>query len=331
MSQPWDPYRVPPERGQARPSAPQRYAGEHPEPEPYHRLLRTRRYAWWRPLAGLAVLGAMFSILAILVTTATVLAEWVRTGETLGEVLETFGQDVNPVVLLGTNIALAAAIPAAALAMVVVHRQRPGWLSSVAGRLRWGLLLRMAGLAFLVVVVFTLVSGFIPAGDGTPAVTEVEVASLSTWLAFAAVVLLTTPLQAAGEEYAFRGYGLQAFGAWFGTPWVGAIGTSLAFAFAHGSQNLPLFLDRFAFGLVACWLVVRTGGLEAAIALHAVNNMVIFLLAAAVDDVGSAIAVREIPWVLIVVDVLQLVVFALLAVWYVQRRGYRTRAVAASR
>lgn len=326
MSQPRDPYGLPSEPRQPAPGAPEPYAAEHPEPEPYHRLLRTPRYVWWRPLAGLAVFLAVFSVLAVVLTLATIVAELVRTGEALGEVMESFGQDVSPLILLGTNLSLAVAIPAAALAMVVAHRLRPGWLSSVVGRLRWGLLARMAGLALVVVVVFTLLSGFVPAGDGTPEVTDVQVASLSTWLGFAAVVLLTTPLQAAGEEYAFRGYGQQVFGAWFGTPWVGAIVTSLAFAFAHGGQNLPLFLDRFAFGLVACWLVLRTGGLEAAIALHAVNNMVLFLLAAAVDGVGSAITVREIPWLLVLVDVLQLVAFALLAVWFAQRSGYRTRS-----
>lgn len=324
MSRPEDPYGLPPEPRQPAPGAPQRYAGEYPEPQPYHLLLRTSRYVWWRPLAGLVVFLAVFATLAIVLTLATVVAEWVRTGETLDEVMQSFGQDVSPLVLLGTNLSLAAAIPAAALAMVLANRLRPGWLSSVAGHLRWGLLARMAGLALAVIVAFTLVSGFLPAGDGTPDVTEVQVASLSTWLSFAVVVLLTTPLQAAGEEYAFRGYGQQVFGAWFGTPWVGAIVTSLAFAMAHGSQNLPLFLDRFAFGLVACWLVIRTGGLEASIALHAVNNGVLFLLAAAVDGVGSAITVREVPWLLVVVDVVQLVVFALLAVWFVQRRGYQT-------
>ena len=208
------------------------------------------------------------------------------------------------------------------LAIVLTHRIRPGWLSSVAGRLRWGLLARMTLLALVVVVVFTLLGGFLPVDDDMP--TEMpETVALSTWLAFAVVVLLTTPLQAAAEEYAFRGYALQALTAWFRTPWVGAVITSLVFAFAHGSQNLPLFLDRFAFGLVACWLVVRTGGLEAAIGLHVVNNVLIFLLSAAIDDVGDALMVSEIPWSLVVLDVGQMVVFAWLASRSFRKRGYQ--------
>ncbi len=87
--------------------------------------------------------------------------------------------------------------------------------------------------------------------------------SFAAWLPFAVVILLTTPLQAAGEEYGFRGYGLQALGAWVRNPWFGIVVTSLLFAAAHGGQSLPLFLNRFVFGMVAGYLTVRTGGLEA--------------------------------------------------------------------
>ena len=81
------------------------------------------------------------------------------------------------------------------------------------------------------------------------------------------IVVLTTPLQAAGEEYGFRGYLLQAFGSLFATARVDGgrvLVSATLFALAHGVQNFPLFFDRFMFGLIAGWLVIRTGGLEAA-------------------------------------------------------------------
>ena len=65
------------------------------------------------------------------------------------------------------------------------------------------------------------------------------------------VILLTTPLQAIGEEYLFRGYLLQAVGSLFGSRWVAIVATATLFALAHGAQNFPLFFDRFAFGLIA--------------------------------------------------------------------------------
>ena len=51
---------------------------------------------------------------------------------------------------------------------------------------------------------------------------------------------------------------------------------------------MQTFLYRFAIGLAlsaAAWL---TGGLEASIALHAVNNVVLFLLAGALGDRAAA-------------------------------------------
>lgn len=279
-------------------------------------------------MLGVVVLGAAFFALTLLVTVVFVAIDAMRAGEAFDQAFERYPIEAGPLFLLGTNLSLAVAIPAAMLAIVVAHRLRPGWLSSVVSRLRWGLLARLSVLAFVIVAIFTVLNVSLPADDEMMVdVADVEFVSLSRWLAFAVVILLTTPLQAAAEEYALRGYAFQALGAWFRTPWIGAIVTSLVFAFAHGTQNVPLFLDRFAFGLVACWLVVRTGGLEAAIALHAVNNIVGLLLTAAVDGVGEALVITDIPWWAVAVDVAQFVLFAWLADWYVRRRGYATRSV----
>ncbi len=94
------------------------------------------------------------------------------------------------------------------------------------------------------------------------------------------VVVLLTPLQATGEEYAFRGYLTQAFGA-CSAP--GAVRRRAATPLPRCSRSrtasartFPLFFDRFAFGLVAGILVIATGGLEAGIALHVLNNFVAF-------------------------------------------------------
>ena len=78
------------------------------------------------------------------------------------------------------------------------------------------------------------------------------------------VILLTTPLQAIGEEYLFRGYLLQAVGSLFGSRWIAIVADGHDVRLAHGAQNFPLFFDRFAFGLIAAWLVRSAGGLEAA-------------------------------------------------------------------
>ena len=126
----------------------------------------------------------------------------------------------------------------------------------------------------------------------------------------ALVVLLTTPLQAAGEEYLFRGYLLQAFGSLFRSTVGGDRAcTAVLFAFAHGAQNFPLFFDRFAFGLIAGWLVTRTGGLEAGIALHILNNFLAFGLALSFGDLTSTLNVSEVSWWNIVLTLTQSVVY----------------------
>ena len=106
------------------------------------------------------------------------------------------------------------------------------------------------------------------------------------------VVLLTTPLQSAAEEYLFRGYLSQAVAGWVRRPRAGAVRAALVtaalFSLAHLPPDLPTFLHLFALGLAASAVVWLTGGLEAAIALHTVNNVVIFVLAGALgEDVGD--------------------------------------------
>ena len=136
-----------------------------------------------------------------------------------------------------------------------------------------------------------------------------------------AVTLLTSTFQAAGEEYFFRGYLLQAVGALVRSSVVAMLVTTVLFTMAHGiwPESPALFLDRFAFGLVAGLLVVRTGGLEASIAAHAANNVVTFVFAALTDSVGDSLGADDAPWSLVAVDVAKFVAFGLVALWLARR------------
>ncbi len=141
---------------------------------------------------------------------------------------------------------------------------------------------------------------------------------------FLLVVLLLTPLQAAGEEYAFRGYLTQAFGGLFGREWAAVLFPALLFALAHGSQSAPIFFDRFAFGVVAGLLVVRTGGLEAGIAMHVLNNWLAFGLALAFSDMASSLNPTGGSWWTIPVTLTQSLVYLGLVLLVARRRGLRT-------
>jgi membrane protease YdiL (CAAX protease family) len=228
----------------------------------------------------------------------------------------------TPAVLLVINLALALLIPLTWLAVRYLHNLRPRWLTSVRPGMRWGWLATCFGVALLSVVAFSLLAGLV-LGDATPAATEERAQSTGTTVAFLAVVLLTSPLQSAGEEYFFRGYLLQGFGALVRSPWFALVCTSLLFAVAHGSQNLPLFVDRFAFGLVAGGLVLYSGGLEAGIAMHIVNNVVVLGLAAAAGAVPETLGTTEASWSMVVLDLGQFALFAALVALLARRTGAR--------
>ena len=91
-------------------------------------------------------------------------------------------------------------------------------------------------------------------------------------------ILLTTPFQAAGEEYGVRGILARSFGSWFGSSRVGLVVatalTSVVFMLLHGAGDPWLNGYYFAVGVICSILVWKTGGLEAGIALHVVNNLV---------------------------------------------------------
>ena len=137
----------------------------------------------------------------------------------------------------------------------------------------------------------------------------------STTRDYLLVIAFLTPFQAAGEEYLFRGYLTQAFGGLFHRAWVAVLVPAFLFGLAHGlGQSVPVFFDRFAFGLVAGTLVVLTGGLEAGIAMHVLNNWLAFGLALAYGDMTSTLNPTGGSWWSIPVTLTQSLVYLGLAV-----------------
>lgn len=276
----------------------------------YPHLLRQESFRRWRPLAGIALFLVVLASGGLAVVMVLSAMSYLLGGE--GSTLDVEAVD-QPVGLLANNLAIAMAIPASVVAVYVAHAADPRWLTSVVGRLRLGLLWRFCVLAGAVVPVFFGLSFLFPApetgGSASTATTTVVLLLL--------VVLVSTPLQAVAEEVACRGYLNQAVASWLARPRpaavLAAVLISLLFAAAHGTQDGPLFADRLAFGLVTAWLVWRTGGLEAAIALHVVNNLATLGLAVATDTLGSALETSTLDWKYAVLDVSMMVTFAVVA------------------
>jgi uncharacterized protein len=289
-------------------------------------MLRTWTYASWRPVVGILTAVIAFFIGASLVFLVVAALHALFQG---GAWADDFRRDastttVGPAGLLGVNLGIASMIPVTWAIMRLVHRMRPRWLASVVPRMRWRFFAVCLGIAVVALLAQVVVGALLPRSTGDDLSGSLNHFSLSTALS-AVVVLLTTPLQAAGEEYLFRGYLMQAFGSLFNSRWVAILATATLFALAHGGQNPPLFFDRFAFGLIAGWLVTRTGGLEAGIALHILNNFLAFGVALTFGDLSSTLQVSSVSWWNIVLTLTQSGVYTGLVVLVARRMNLQNR------
>ncbi len=287
----------------------------------YHQLHRGGPRERWRPVVGvLLLLGGMFALSFIGVI--ALLVEAALSGDFLGAISDPF-DDIGPIGLAGLLLSLAALIPLALLLSWWLHALKPGQMISVAGRIRWRYLAGCFGLALLALGITLVVSTLVPSGareELTASVNPVD----GRMVALLLVALLVTPLQAAGEEIVFRGYLTQAVGGVLPTAFAVVVPAAL-FALAHGAQSAPVFLDRFAFGLIAGVLVVLTGGLEAGIAMHVVNNWLAFGLAVVLGNLGDSLQPKGGTWWTLPGTLTQSLVYLALAVWLARRQGLATR------
>ncbi|HQY99160.1 MAG TPA: type II CAAX endopeptidase family protein [Propionicimonas sp.] len=266
------------------------------------------------PLLGLIT----FLTLTPLVTAGLIWLGWVLAGSP-GDWLGFYRSAAKfelPAGVFATHLGLALLIPISFGLVLLVHRFSPRWLHSVQPGFRW----RYALAATLVAIV-VLVGLWVLSRIGQPWVFAPE---QDIWW-FLVAIVLTSPLQAAAEEYFFRGYLLQAIHtAAPAGPWFGVIGSAAVFALLHGTQDVPLFLHRFVFGLIAGALAVLTGGLEAGIAAHVVNNLVAFGYGALSGTLAQTKGVTSVGWAEAAWNLVGFAMFAVGAVWLGRKMNLAT-------
>ncbi|MGW2743272.1 CPBP family intramembrane glutamic endopeptidase [Streptomyces sp. NPDC001450] len=277
----------------------------------YDRLARTERYRWWQPLVAtlVAAVGWWLSLfpLGFILGAAAALAGVELGGP--GHVLFTDPLwDAATLLLM-----LALMLPMVLLAARLVQRRPAGSLSSVTGRVRWRWLLVCLGMAVAAAVLLIILAAALTLmfGSGVDGSASDAWVGWPAFLASATVFVLLVPLQAAAEEYVFRGWIPQVFGCYLRTPWAGSVIGALLFAVAHGLGTPWGFADLILFSLVLSFLVIRTGGLEAAVAYHVGTNLVLMLLAATTaGGVADHRTAADGSWQLLVAGAVALALYA---------------------
>lgn len=280
----------------ARPVAPVQY--QDSDELEYHELLRgAPRYRWWKPIVALVTGVFYFFTLSFLIGLVAAPMYSLITGGSLLTLTEEeiVSMDTqNPVMLLISLLSIVIMLPSAALGMWSAGLGTPKRLWSVALKIRWRWILRtiipaIAALLLTQAVAMVLTLPFMADADLSEVEVEPSPYDLSLALWSLLIILILVPLQATAEEVVFRGGLMQMIGSWTGgassksalgrairSPWLAILLPSIGFSLLH-IYNVWGLLQVGVMGLVAAWLTWRTGGLEAAITLHVMNNLWVFM------------------------------------------------------
>lgn len=232
------------------------------EQRAYHQFWRTPQTLAWRPIVAVIAAAGVGFVIALTLGMAAFTIDGLPTNP----------QDLKmtPAMFLMNNLSLAALIGIAALVSAWLLRQSPRWMSSVVGGLRWRWLLKCV---VVVLPIWVVMQGV----EVALAWDQMALAQRSHTVPMIVIILATQVFQCAGEEYGFRGVlnrGVAALVPHEAAAFlIGGVVSSLAFMAVHGAGDGWLNLFYFVFGMCACFLTWRTGGLEAAIAIHCVNNL----------------------------------------------------------
>lgn len=273
------------------------------------------RMRWWKPLVIIAVLLIAMVVVQTALTLVVVAVE-----------IAAFGRDpedfsLSPMMMLAANLSLALMGPLAVLLTALIGRVP--WRSLLAWPRRMSL--RRAGVYFggsaaLVGIALAFSALVAPEAAGLQAF-----GLTGTTIGLLVVAVLTTPLQAAGEELMFRGAVMPAVASWIRAAKpalvVGMIGSSLVFGMVHMSVDPWLLTYYTVFGLCMAAMAVISRGLEAPIAFHVTNNLIMMVAGVLFADGGGLVIDRSVgmggPFMLLFIAV-DLVAVAL--VWVYERR-----------
>jgi uncharacterized protein len=275
------------------------------------------RMRWWVPIVLTVVVVVAAYGLQILFLAITAIVEVGALGK------DPMDTTLTPLTYLATNLAIIALAPITVLVL------------SKAGRLPWRSVLSvgrpfawrrlggyLAAFAALMVVANLALVALEPSSFSAFTVTGTTVALL-------AIVLLTTPLQAASEEIALRGALTAAYASWIRAARpavvVGIVLSTLLFAILHSSTDPWMVVHYLGLGGSTAVMALIARGLEPAIAFHVMNNVFAMGVGSFFTGGGGIPQDRTAgtagPSILLF---LAAEVVAVLAVWWIERRRARS-------
>lgn len=274
------------------------------------------RMSWWKPLIIIPALLIIMVVLQLVLTLVVLVVEMAAFGR------DPMDMSISPLMLLAANLSLAAMGPLAVLATALLGRVP--WRSLLASPRRmslrrWGVY--FGAFSVLVIIGLAVMQLIAPGSTGLT-----SFAVTGTTVGLLIVALLTTPLQAAGEELMFRGAITPAVASWIRAAKpaliVGIVASSVVFGLVHMSVDPWLLAYYTVFGVCMALMAMISRGLEAPIALHVANNVIMMVVSALFADGQGLVIDRSVgmggPFMLsfIVVDLV-----AVGIVWLYERRA----------
>lgn len=235
--------------------------------------------SWWKPVVMTVVVVAMTYLLQLLLLAGAAVVEVGMLGKDPAD------ESLTPLTYLALNLSIILLVPIVVPLLRLVAGTPWREVLAVGRRFSWRRLGRWTAVFAGLMVALNLV---LPLVQPSPLS---AVAVTGTTVALLAIILLTTPLQAAAEEIVFRGVLTAAYGSWLraARPAL-ALGISLStvlFALLHTSADPWMLLNYLGLGASTALMAMLSRGLEASIAFHAMNNVFAMGIGAVFADGGG--------------------------------------------
>ena len=239
---------------------------------------RFATYKWYKPL----LVGAMFIVFLLICITAVDLISKAAFGSI---VTDTGYDDMDFFTAAGafSNGAKAAVvIPCLILAALIVKDRPVSSYWSSMGGWRWKVFLKTFAAAFIIAGIPTIVAFALKGKSG----------DIRFTVGGFIIMALLIPFQGIGEELVYRSYIMQTVSSWFKIPLLGLIVQTVLFALVH-PYNVIGRIEIIVSAVIYALLCIVVKGIEAASALHIVNNMTEIFMAG--FAFGSITAEQTVP------------------------------------